>query len=274
MNIICRLIPDRNEKIHRIFESHPCADRLLRGVLARSVDLLSTNLNVDYINVSCGGNKEAFERRKEKKIARVRKKMEQAKDDLTDLEQQTYNDEVPVIMLADPISDSREVELLREELREVREKTIKLNLELTRLKDQEAKTNELRAHDPNRLHGEGNAYLENLERQLLMTQDELKSTQLKNEMLMEVSVNDNSSSQLDLYLSSRSQEIDTLIEENKMLRIRMEHLKKDAIEASERWWHEYHQLFEALRVMHIKEDLPFRLIKVEFQINRLRNFSL
>ena len=274
MNIICRLIPDKDDKIHRIFESHPNADRLLRGVLARSIDLLSTNLNADYINVSCGGNKEAFERRKKNKMARIEKKIEQAKDDLIDLEQQTYDDEIPIIMLADPISDSREVELLREELKEAKQKTIRLNLELTRMKDQVAKSNELRTHSPDGLNRERHVYLEDLERQLSITQDELKSTQLKNKMLMEVSSNDNSSSQLDLYFSSRSQEMDTLIEENKMLRIRMEHLKKDAIEASERWWHEYHQLFEALRVMHIKEDLPFRLVKVEFQINRLRNFSL
>ena len=158
MNIICRLIPDKNEKIHKIFESHPYADRLLRGVLARSIDLLSNNLNVDYINVSCGGNKEAFERRKGNKIARIRKKIEQAKDDLIDLEQQTYDDEIPVIMLADPIGDSREVELLREELMEVKQKSIKLNIELTRMRDQEAKSNELRTHDPVGLSRERNVY--------------------------------------------------------------------------------------------------------------------
>ena len=58
------------------------------------------------------------------------------------------------------------------------------------------------------------------------------------------------------------------------LKLKLKALKKFAIEQSERWWHEYHLIFSSLKIMHEKEDLPFKMKETIFDISQLRNFDI
>ena len=233
MDHLLILLPNQVAIIKKIYETRTNADYLIRGVLSRAIQLLDNDPMVDYINVSRGGSKDGFERRKSQKIKRLQQKIKkhqenitQSKQDLIDIEQQVYEDEIPIMQLPEIKSDEHHLLELRNELKEMTEKYQEINKQLTRIKDKG------------------------------LVQNEDKEFEERFRAGLRMSDYDEESDYKQKYL------------------IRIQHLKKIAIEQTERWWHEYHLLFSSLKIMHEREELPFNLKEKEFKIDIIRNFEI
>ena len=233
MENLIRLLPDKRNIIKDVYDKSPLVDKVIRGALVRIIHLIHDNPDIDYINLSRGGNKASFEKRKasklkdlENSLKQQKKRVSETEQDLLDVSAQVYDDEIPFIQLPDVLSEEEEMKHMREELVRLQGELRKMNLERTRQNDIKTMDD---AHD---------SFESRLQAQMKMVD------------------------QMD--------RADRITE----LHVKLRALKKFAIEQSERWWHEYHLIFSSLKVMHEKEDLPFNLKEIRFDINQLRNYDI
>ena len=233
MENLIRLLPDKRNIIKDVYDKSPLVDKVIRGALVRIIHLIHDNPDIDYINLSRGGNKASFEKRKaskmkdlENSLKQQKKRVGETEQDLLDVSAQVYDDEIPFVQLPDVLSEEEEMKHMREELVRLQGELRKMNLERTRQNDIKTMDD---AHD---------SFESRLQAQMKMVD------------------------QMD--------RADRITE----LHVKLKALKKFAIEQSERWWHEYHLIFSSLKVMHEKEDLPFNLKEIKFDINQLRNYDI
>ena len=233
MENLIRLLPDKRNIIRDMYDKSPLVDKVIRGALVRIIHLIHDNPDIDYVNLSKGGNKASFEKRKasklkdlENSLKQQKKRVSETEQDLLDVSAQVYDDEIPFIQLPDVLSEEEEMKHMREELVRLQGELRKMNLERTRQNDIKTMDD---AHD---------SFESRLQAQMKMVD------------------------QMD--------RADRITE----LHVKLKALKKFAIEQSERWWHEYHLIFSSLKVMHEKEDLPFNLKEIKFDINQLRNYDI
>ena len=233
MENLIRLLPDKRNIIRDVYDKTPLVDKVIRGALVRIIHLIHDNPDIDYINLSRGGNKASFEKRKaskmkdlENSLKQQKKRVGETEQDLLDVSAQVYDDEIPFIQLPDVLSEEEEMKHMREELVRLQDELRRMNLDRTRQNDIKTMDD---AHD---------SFESRLQAQMKMVD------------------------QMD--------RADRITE----LHVKLRALKKFAIEQSERWWHEYHLIFSSLRVMHEKEDLPFNLKEIRFDINQLRNYDI
>ena len=233
MENLIRLLPDKRNIIRDVYDKTPLVDKVIRGALVRIIHLIHDNPDIDYINLSRGGNKASFEKRKaskmkdlENSLKQQKKRVGETEQDLLDVSAQVYDDEIPFVQLPDVLSEEEEMKHMREELVRLQDELRRMNLDRTRQNDIKTMDD---AHD---------SFESRLQAQMKMVD------------------------QMD--------RADRITE----LHVKLRALKKFAIEQSERWWHEYHLIFSSLRVMHEKEDLPFNLKEIRFDINQLRNYDI
>ena len=233
MENLIRLLPDKRNIIRDVYDKTPLVDKVIRGALVRIIHLIHDNPDIDYINLSKGGNKASFEKRKaskmkdlENSLKQQKKRVGETEQDLLDVSAQVYDDEIPFVQLPDVLSEEEEMKHMREELVRLQDELRRMNLDRTRQNDIKTMDD---AHD---------SFESRLQAQMKMVD------------------------QMD--------RADRITE----LHVKLRALKKFAIEQSERWWHEYHLIFSSLRVMHEKEDLPFNLKEIRFDINQLRNYDI
>ena len=233
MENLIRLLPDKRNIIRDMYDKSPLVDKVIRGALVRIIHLIHDNPDIDYVNLSKGGNKASFEKRKasklkdlENSLKQQKKRVSETEQDLLDVSAQVYDDEIPFVQLPDVLSEEEEMKHMREELVRLQGELRKMNLERTRQNDIKTMDD---AHD---------SFESRLQAQMKMVD------------------------QMD--------RADRITE----LHVKLKALKKFAIEQSERWWHEYHLIFSSLKVMHEKEDLPFNLKEIKFDINQLRNYDI
>ena len=229
MEYISRLIPDRESLITKVFTSNSSSDKIIRGALVRCLELLSTDPSIEYLNISRGSTREAYERRKADKICKTKqrlkahqKKVEESKQDLLDLEAQVYKDEIPYTPLPELKKSDDLISELRNELYKAKCELHELNVNYTRLSDRQ-------------------------------NEDEFSS---KLNFGLAINHRDEMSDLKVRYVN------------------RMDQLKKMAIEESERWYQEYHNIYSSLKIMHIKEELPFNLKEVKFNIEMIRKYEI
>ena len=233
MENLIRLLPDKRNIIRDVYDKTPLVDKVIRGALVRIIHLIHDNPDIDYINLSKGGNKASFEKRKaskmkdlENSLKQQKKRVGETEQDLLDVSAQVYDDEIPFVQLPDVLSEEEEMKHMREELVRLQDELRRMNLDRTRQNDIKTMDD---AHD---------SFESRLQAQMKMVD------------------------QMD--------RADRITE----LHVKLRALKKFAIEQSERWWHEYHLIFSSLKVMHEKEDLPFNLKEIKFDINQLRNYDI
>ena len=142
MENLIRLLPDKKNIIRDIYDKSPLVDRVIRGALVRILNLIHDNPDIDYINLSKGGNKASFEKRKlsklrdlENSLKQQRKRVEETEQDLLDVCAQVYDDEVPFVQLPEIIPEEEEVKIMRNEIVRLQDELRRINVEQTRMND-------------------------------------------------------------------------------------------------------------------------------------------
>ena len=123
MENLIRLLPDKKNIIRDVYDKSPLVDRVIRGALVRILNLIHDDPDIDYINLSKGGNKASFEKRKlsklrdlENSLKQQRKRVKETEQDLLDVSAQVYDDEIPFVQLPEIIPEEEEIKIMRNEI--------------------------------------------------------------------------------------------------------------------------------------------------------------